>query len=433
MTPNPATSNTPAAWQISTLRNGLRVITTSIPATQAAAVGFFVRIGSRGEEPRTNGLSHYLEHMLFKGTERRPSAPLISEAIEGAGGGLNAYTTHEMTCYWNNLPFEAVETGIDVVADMLQHSLLDQEEINRERTVVQQEIRRSHDNPGQWVGELATRAVFGDQPLGWAIAGSIETVEAMHRPDFIAHMDRFYTAENSVLSVAGNVAHEQVLACAERCFGDLHRGTPDPMPGARQQIPTEHVLVEPREIEQTNLTLMMYGVGRRDPDRYALEMLNGVLGRGMSSRLFKEVRERRGLAYSVGSGATRFADAGTLTVSAGVTREHQEEALQVIIAELHRLVSEPVPAEELQRVRDYLVGSFRLSLETSMALGQRHGNQLLMDGEIESIETTVAGLRGVTAEDIQRVARRIIEPRQFALAVVGPSASADRLDAILTA
>ncbi|MEE8422752.1 MAG: pitrilysin family protein [Dehalococcoidia bacterium] len=212
--------------EITTLDSGLRVVTTPIPSAQAASIAFFVGIGSRGEQPKTNGLSHYIEHMLFKGTSRRPTAPDISEAIEGAGGQLNAYTSREVTCYWNNLPFEELATGIDVVADMLQHSLLDAEEIERERTVVQQELRRTHDNPGAWVGELLGTAVFGDQPVGWPVGGSLETVETMQRDDFISHMQRNYMASNAVLSVSGNVEHGRVVELANEHFGALDGGTP---------------------------------------------------------------------------------------------------------------------------------------------------------------------------------------------------------------
>ncbi|MSQ42152.1 MAG: insulinase family protein [Dehalococcoidia bacterium] len=418
---------------VSTLPNGLRVLTTALPSSQAASLSFFVRVGARNEQPRTNGLSHYIEHLLFKGTQRRPTAALISEAIEGAGGQLNAYTSQEVTCYWNALPFEAMETGLDVLADMLQHSLLDPVEIDRERTVVQHELRRSHDSPGAWAGELIGRAVFGDQPIGWPVGGSLETVAAMQRPDFIAHIQAHYTAQNAVLSVAGHVQHAQVVELAERHFGDLARGTPPEGAPARHGLPAEHVIVEERPIEQTNLVLSMQAIGRRDPDRYALDVMNTVLGRGMSSRLFTEVRERRGLAYSVGSGTDRMRDIGTLTVSAGVTREHEEEALQVIVYELRRLVDEPVPGDELQRCIDYVAGSLRLSQETARTNGQRYGNQLIMDGELETVDETVARIRAVTAEDVQQVARRIIGPGAFALAVVGPSASADRLDALITA
>ena len=417
--------------EIVTLPNGLRLVLTTIPSAQSAATSFFVRVGSRDEDPRTNGLSHYIEHMLFKGTEKMPTAPEISEAIEGAGGGLNAFTSKEVTCYWNNLPFERVETGISVVADMLQHSLLAPEEIERERTVVQQEIRRSHDAPGSYVSELLSTATFGDQPVGWPIAGSIETVQGMQRPDFVEHMATFYGAANAVLSVAGNIDAARVKEIVEREFATLPTGrasTFAPGSGAR---PEAHVLIEPREIEQTNLALSAPGIGRHDPDRYALDIMNTALGRGMSSRLFKEVRERRGLAYSVSSGSTRFLDIGSVSVSAGVTREHEEEALQVITAELQRLVDEPMGDEELQRTKDYAAGSFRLSLETPMSLGQRRATQLLMDGSIEPPDVTVERIRAVTADDVRRVAKRVFGERRYSLAVVGPSADADRLDAIL--
>jgi predicted Zn-dependent peptidase len=420
-----------AGWELTTLDNGLRVLTTGVPTAQSAASAFFVRVGSRDEQPPTNGLSHYIEHMLFKGTEQRPEATQISQAIEGAGGSLNAYTTKELTCYWNNLPYERAETGVEVLSDMLQHSLLETEEIDRERTVVQQEIRRSHDNPGAFVGELLGRAVYGDQPIGWPVVGSVETVEEMHRPDFVDHMEAYYTAGNAVLSVSGNVEHEQVVEWASQAFGDLPAGEAPPPPAAQQERPEAYIQLDPRELEQTNVALSMHGMARRDPDRYAFDIMNTALGRGMSSRLFQEVRERRGLAYSVSAGAARYSDTGALTISAGVTRAHQEEALEVILAELRKLVDEPMGEEELQRTKDYAAGSFRLSLETPMSLGQRYGNQLLMDGEIESPEDTVEALRAVTADDIRRVARRVIGPGVFSIAVVGPTADADRLDALL--
>jgi len=416
---------------IVTLPGGLRLITTVVPTAQSVASALYVRVGSRDENPRTNGLSHYIEHMLFKGTERRPTAPEISEAIEGAGGGLNAFTTKEMTCFWNNLPFERVDRGLEVLGDMVQHSLLAAEEIERERTVVQQEIRRAHDQPGSYVGELLSKVTWGDQPIGWPVAGSIETVGAMQRDDFVAHMDAFYTASNCVLSVAGNIDVTQVREIAAREFAALPSGQAPPQADARATRPEEYIAIEERELEQTNLALSAPGLPRRDPDRFALDIMNTALGRGMSSRLFQEVRERRGLAYSVSSGATRHRDVGSVSVSAGVTRAHQEEALQVIIAELARIADEAMSDEELERTKEFSVGSFRLSLETPMALGQRRGAQLLLDGEIEPPEVTVAGLRAVTVEDVQRVARRVFGGRRHSLAVVGPSANADRLDAIL--
>ena len=419
--------------RIATLDNGLRVVTTSIPTAQSASTAFFVGVGSRGEDRRNNGVSHYLEHMLFKGTERRPTAPEISQAIEGAGGALNAYTTRELTCYWNNLPFERAETGIEVVADMLQHSLLAAEEIDRERTVVQQEIRRGHDTPAARTAELMVHAVYGDQPIGWPVTGTLDTVGALQREDFTTHVERFYTASNSVLSVAGNVEHEWVVETAARHFEDLRGGDPAPQTPAEHGLPEERVIVEEREIEQTNLALCVQGLSRRDPRRYALELLHTVLGRGMSSRLFKEVRERRGLAYSVGSRIARHRDIGAFSVTAGVTADHQEEALEVIVGELGRAASEPVSDDELRRALDFATGTFRLSLETPMSLGQRFGEQLLQDGELELPTETVARLQAVTADEMQAVASELFAERAYALAVVGPSAPAGRLESLLAA
>ncbi|MYI83067.1 MAG: insulinase family protein, partial [Chloroflexi bacterium] len=376
--------------------------------------------------------SHYLEHMLFKGTSTRPTAPEISEAIEGAGGALNAYTTRELTCYWNNMPFERAATGVEVLADMIQRSLLDQEELDRERTVVQQEIRRGHDAPASRAAELMVRAVYGDQPIGWPVTGSIETVEGLTRDDFVSHVERFYGAENTVLSVAGNVTHEWVTEAAAEWFDGLRDGAARTPSAAEHGLPEEPIIIEEREIEQTNIRLAVQGPARRDPDRYALALLHTVLGRGMSSRLFQEVRERRGLAYSVASGVAQHKDIGSFIVSAGVSRDQQEEALQVIVGELQRAADEPVSDEELQRAKDFAAGTFRLSMETPMALGQHFGSQLLQDGEIELPGDTVERLRAVEAGDMQAVAQRLFGG-DYALAVVGPSASADRLSAILAA
>jgi predicted Zn-dependent peptidase len=420
-------------WQISHLGNGLRVVTTPVPTAQSVSVNLFVGIGSRGEDRRTNGLSHYMEHMLFKGTPRRPDAILIAEAIEGAGGVLNAYTSKELTCYWNQVPFDKLPVAMDVLADMYRNSLLEQAEIDRERTVVQQEIRRAFDQPGAWASELLSRATFGDQPIGWPIAGTIETVEAMHHDDFVNHVATYYVPSNTVLSVAGNTTHDEVMRLSEQLFGDLlARAAPAP-PAATHDFDSDRVVVETREIAQCNMGIALHALPRKDPDRYALMVLNTILGRGMSSRLFKEVRERRGLAYSVGSGASRYSDIGVMSVSAGVTLEHLEEATRVIRHELFRLVDEPAGEDEATKARDFSIGNFRLGLESTMALAQRAGEALLMTGEIEPIEDVVAAIAAVTPAEMQRVAQRLFRPGGFSMAVVGPGGDADELRRILDA
>jgi predicted Zn-dependent peptidase len=420
-------------WQISRLDNGMRVVTTPVPTAQSVSVNVFVGIGSRGEDRRTNGLSHYMEHMLFKGTERRPDAIVIAEAIEGAGGVLNAYTTRELTCYWNQVPYDKLPQAMDVLADMYRNSLLEQDEIDRERTVVQQEIRRAFDQPGAWASELLSRATFGDQPIGWPVAGTLETVEAMKHDHFVEHVRQYYVPSNTVLSVAGNTTHEEVLALAQQLFGDIQGHEIEAPPVAVEEFAPERVIVEKREIAQCNMGIAMYGLARRDPDRYPQMVMNTILGRGMSSRLFKEVRERRGLAYSVGSGMARYTDVGVMNVSAGVTLENLEEATTVIREQLFLLTTDAVPQEEVTKAQDFSVGNFRLGLESTMALAQRAGESLLMNGEIEAIEDVVDAINAVTSADVQKVAQRLFKPGGFSMAVVGPGGDAERLQQILDA
>ena len=422
-----------ATWEIDTLDSGLRVVTTPVPTAQSVSVNVFVGVGSRAEERRVNGLSHYLEHMMFKGTERRKTAIEIAEAIEGAGGILNAYTSQEITCYWNQVPFDKLPLAMDVLADMMLRSLIDKEELNRERTVVQQEIQRAHDQPGAWAGHLLSEACFGDQPLGWPVAGTVETVQEMQREDFARHISTWYVPQNMVLSIAGNTTHKEVVAHARRLFEGLSGSTPPEVPDVSGGIPERNVVVESRDIAQSNMAMALRAVSRLDPDRYPAMILNAVLGRGMSSRLFKEVRERRGLAYSVGSGLTRYMDTGVLSISAGVSPENVGEATTVIKHELMKLVEERVGEEELTKARDYSIGSFRLGLETSMALAQRAGEYLLLLGKIDPIEEVVANLQAVTAEDVQRVAQRLFRNDNLSMSLVGPGANEQELAELLAA
>ena len=413
--------------EIRKLPGGLRVVTTPMASAQSVSVSVFVGAGSRGEDARKKGLAHFLEHMMFKGTPKRPSAVEVAEAIEGAGGVLNAYTGKELTCYWNHVPEDRLETGIEVLADMLHNSLLSAAEIDRERSVVQQEIKRTRDQPGAWAGELLVRAMYGDHPMGWSTAGTEDTVEAIARDDFREWIRAWYGSQNVVVSVAGNTSHATVVELAGRYFVDGGSFATPPVVSVNGDAPARRAIGESRPIAQANVALGLPALSRKDPDRYALMVLNSVLGRGMSSRLFKEVRERRGLAYSVGSAVSRHSDTGMLAVSAGVSPENLREAVRVILDELEKLASERVGADELTKARDYTVGSFRLSLETPMALGQRAGESLLMLGEIEPIETVVERLRAVDADDLTRVAQRLLRRERTALSVVGPDVEEEAL------
>jgi predicted Zn-dependent peptidase len=417
----------PVTPEISRLADGLRVVTTPMSSAQSVSVNVFVGAGSRGEAERIKGIAHFLEHMVFKGTPKRPTAVEVAEAIEGAGGVLNAYTGKELTCYWNHVPEDRLETGIEVLADMLRNSLLSAEEIDRERSVVQQEIKRTRDQPGAWAGELLGRAMYGDHPMGWSTAGTEDTVQNIGRDDFRDWIAAWYGSPNVVVSVAGNTSHDLVMELVGRHFVDGTSAVPPPVASVNGDTPARRAIGESRPIAQANVAMGLPALSRKDPDRYALMVLNSVLGRGMSSRLFKEVRERRGLAYSVGSSVSRHSDSGILGISAGVSPENLREAVRVILDELEKLATERVGDDELTKARDYTVGSVRLSLETPMALGQRAGESLLMLGEIEPIETVVERLRAVTAEDLIRVAQRLLRRDRAALSVVGPDVEEDAL------
>jgi len=422
-----------STWQIDTLPNGLRIVTTPMPTAQSVNVCIFVGVGSRMEERRTNGICHYLEHMLFKGSTKRPTALDISQAVEGAGGVLNAFTNKEYTGYWAHVPFDRADLAIDVIEDMVRNPLLDAAEIDRERTVIQQEISRAHDQPSAWAGELLSRACYGDQPIGWPIAGTEETVEAIQRDDFLSHMASWYVPENTVVAVAGNTTPQEIVALIEaRTAGAERRPVPS-FVAATPGLPVERVQVEARDTDQSNLFYGLRAISRKDPDRFPLTILNSLLGRGMSSRLFKEVRERRGLAYSVGSSVSRHHDTGVMAVSAGVSPEKVEEAGKVILEEVFKLVDELVPEDEMVRARDFTVGNFRLSLETTMALTQWTGESLVTTGEIEDIDDVVSQLSAVTAEDVRRIARRLFTRNNVAMSLVGPKADPGLLEKTLPA
>ncbi|MSQ10494.1 MAG: insulinase family protein [Dehalococcoidia bacterium] len=415
---------------ITTVAEGLRVMTTEMPDAQSVSVNIFIGAGSRYETLPISGVSHYLEHMLFKGTPKRPTAMMVAEAIEAAGGRTNAFTSHEVTCFLAKVPYDQLPIALDVIADIVQHPLLAQEEVDRERQVIIEEIRRGHDSHGGWASELSHSALFGDQPLGWSIAGTEDTVRGISRQDLADYVGSWYVPNNCVVSVAGNCTHQQVLDLIGSHYSakaDLAVGTWSP---ASKPAPTQKVVVETRPISQANLSIVMLGMGRHDPDRYAFTVMTSLLGSGMSSRLFKEVRERRGLAYSVGCGAARYHDTGALYTSAGVAPEKLVEATKVIMGEYRKIVDETVSEEELTKARDFSAGSFRLGLEDTMSVARWTGDSLINTGEVLQVEDVVAKLKAITAADVQRVAKRIFVNNAVAVGVTSPQ---DDTEALLDA
>ncbi len=402
------------------LPNGVRVLSYSMPHVRSVSLIFTYNIGSRYEPDPQAGISHFIEHMLFKGTPTRPNPEQIAEQIEGVGGILNAYTSREQTGYWAKVPSTHFALAFDVLGDMLRNSLFDAAEMEKERGVIIEEIRASEDDPTDVVGELLNRVVWEEQAVGRPIAGTEETVGGISREAMLEYFGRHYNPANLVIGVAGNVGHAEVVARAEALFGDLAHGETKPVEQARMRQTAPRAGLVHRDDKQANLMLAMPGVSYHDERRYAQRALDVILGSGMSSRLFIEIRERRGLAYSVGSYFSQLADVGSGVVYAGVDPGKAEETIRAVVAELHKLRDAPVPAEELARSKEFRKGRMLMGLEDSQSVASWLASNEILYGEVPTPEEVVAKIDAVTIEDVQTLARDLFTPSRYSLAVVGP-------------
>lgn len=403
---------------LTTLPNGLRLVLHPMPATYSATVVAVVGTGSRYEDDHEAGISHFLEHMLFKGTTKRPSAQLIADTVERLGGRLNASTSREITTYYTKVPSRHLDVGFDLIADMLRAPLLDETETGREQGVIIEELAQGEDVPTVVGAHLLQRTIWGDHPLGRPIIGSRETVSAVTSDALRAYMASHYAPERIVLSIAGNIDVDRTA----RRAADLLGGWPViPAPAAEPAVYAagERVALERRD-GQAHLYLAAPGVALDDPDYMAFAILAEVLGGGMSSRLFLEVRERRGLAYSVGAGAAAMSDHGMLSIHAGVAPDKAAGALEVIVSELRRLAAEEVDADELERVRGHYEGSLLLALEDSYSVATRNARSVLQRGYARTPEESLALVEAVTPADIQRLAAAYTTPDLLRAAIVGP-------------
>jgi predicted Zn-dependent peptidase len=406
--------------QESTLANGLRVLTCALPHTYSVGVGFYLSVGSRYEEDVEAGAAHFIEHMLFKGTGRRPSPQAIAALLEGHGGVFNASTGQETTVVWAKMPRIHLPLALDVLADMLQNSLMEATEVDKERRVILEEIAASQDVPEELVGLVIHEITWPGHPLGRDIAGTPESVSTLSRQALQEFFASHFGPQDTVLSVTGDVEHGQVVEVAAAVLGDWRptasRGyQPAPQNGAALQV-----IGVQRPIEQAHFVLHLPGVARSDEDRYALSLLNVILGEGMSSRLFLEIRERLGLAYAVDSYISLLDDAGVIGVYAAVEPNQTRAALAAVLGELARLRDEMVDDEALRVAREYSKGRLMLGLEDTLAVASWFGRQAVLREPIQSVEEIIARIDALTAEDLRRVARRLIRPDGARLAVVGP-------------
>lgn len=408
--------------RIDATSGGLRVISEHIPGVRSVAVGAWIGVGSRFETPAQAGVSHFLEHMLFKGTPRL-SPEAIAQEFDGLGGEVNAATGRDYTVLYARVLDELVDRALPVLADMLQHPAMT--DLEQEREVVLEEIAMYEDDPQDQIHDLASEAVFPDQPLGRPVIGTAQVIGAVTPDDVRSYHARHYAAPNVVLAAAGNVDHEKLLERAEALLPDLAAAhVPEPVAPAQPGPP--RLVAKVKATEQYHVCLGGPGLTRDDPRRHAQGVLDTVLGGSMSSRLFQEIRERRGLAYSVGSYAVGYADTGQVGVYLGTREDNLPTACAIIRDELRRLAAEPLPAAELERAKDHLRGRLVLSMESSGTRMNRIGRTLLTGGELLTVDEVVDRIAAVTAADVQELAAGYWQPEALSVAAIGPRADAIR-------
>ena len=408
-------------YQQTTLDNGLRVITTPMPQTRSVSVCIFIGVGSRYETEPQAGVSHFIEHLCFRGTPKRTTSREISEAIEGVGGIINAGTDKELTVYWCKIAQPHLPLALDVLADILLNSRLDPADIERERQVISEEINMSKDSPSQLVSMLIDELLWPQHPLGRDIAGSKESVAAITREMIVDYLGRQYLPANTVVSVAGAGEHGEMVSAIEQALGEWVEPKPNPTysPYKEQKFP--RLRIEAKETEQAHLCLALSGLSLFHPKRFTLDLLNVILGEGMSSRLFTEIRDRMGLAYSIHSYAEHFADTGSVTIYAGVEPKNLPVAIKAILEQLSKL-KEPIPKAELTKAKELSKGRLLLRMEDSRSVAGWTGGQEILTRRVLSVDQVLDIVDVITAEEIQQLAGELLVPNQLRLAVVGPVA-----------
>jgi len=410
------------------LGSGVRVLTAPMPHAQSVSCVVMLAAGSRYESSETSGIAHFTEHMLFKGTDKRPTARDLAGEIDAIGGEFNAFTGKEVTGYYVRCAAESRDVALDVLVDMLRRSKLDPDEIEREKGVIVEEMNMYYDTPRDFIGGVYESLLYGDQPLGRDIIGSKETVRAATRETFLDYLGSWYRPERMVVGVGGRLG-DDLLPRLEELLGDLEPAeTGAPAPVSIEDATA--VKVHTKTSDQAHLIVGARSYPLGHPDRYVLQLVATVLGGGMSSRLFTEVRERRGLAYYVFGTNQGYTDAGSLYAQAGVDIARIDDAVSTIVAELRTIAGEPVPADELEKARSFAKGRFVLQLESPHGTTMFGLRREVLLGAAEEPEDVLAGLDAVTVEDVQRVAADVLGGR-LRLALIGPFDDADRFERLL--
>ncbi len=417
-------------FERTTIPEGPRVISARLPGTRSVAIAAHVLVGARHEGADEIGVAHFMEHIAFKGTAAYRDARAIAETVEGVGGSFNAATDRESTVYWVRVPRSEAARGFEVLGELVVRPTLDPAEIERERTVIVEEIRSYLDDPVEHVHILFARALFGDGPLGREICGDESSVRRLPSATIRGFWARAYRPGNVVVAVAGDIDHPAAVELAAAAFGSGDGRLPPPAPAPTLPAGPRYLLAE-RDTAQAQLVVGVPALRRDHPDSWALLVLNTILGDGMSSRLFLRVREEQALAYDIGSGAVDFADAGALEISAGVDPEALEPALTSILAELARLRDEPVPAAELEKAKRYLGGGLELRMDDTRSVAAWLGVQEALHERVLSVDEALAAIERVTAEDVGRLAGQLFRDEALRLAVVAPPGHGRSLDRLL--
>jgi predicted Zn-dependent peptidase len=417
-------------YQKTTLDNGLRIITCPMPHTRSVSVCIYLGAGSRYESDIQAGVSHFIEHLCFRGTEKRYSAKDISGAIEGVGGVINGGTDKELTVYWCKVAQTHFQLALDVLADMLLHSRFEKKDIEKERQIIVEEISMSKDAPNQLVGMMIDELLWPDHPLGRDVAGTRNSVATMTREQMLDYMACEYSPKNTVISIAGNIQQDEVVNDVNKVLGKWVNGKHRLNYLAYQELKYPRLKIEHRETEQTHLCLALPGLSLQHPKRFTLDLMNVILGEGMSSRLFLEVRDKLGLAYNIHSYLDHFQDSGALTVYAGVKPENLTIGISAILQQLN-LLREKVSAEELTKAKELSKGRLLLRMEDSRSVAGWVGGQEILNGSILDVEEVVSIIDKVTSKEMCDLARELLVGDKLRLSVVGPVKSENNLEKLL--
>lgn len=416
--------------KVHTLSNGLRIVTAELPHTRSATVSVYVGAGSRYERDPEAGLSHFLEHMLFKGASRRPTAQEISEAIENAGGSHNAATDREVTVYYAKVPDVATLETLDILADMVSEPVMDPAELEKERYVILEELAGIEDSPEEIVSILADETLWPGQPLGRNIGGTTESVESITSDEVNRYFSRQHLPNNMVISVAGNINADEVVEQADRWLGSIPAGEPGAWFPATEAGPASQLAIREKDTEQAHICLSYPTLSLSHPDRFVVDMLSTMLGEGMSSRLFLSLREEKALVYDVHSYPSEYRDAGSLTVYAGCDPERARETVEAALAEIESLLA-TVTEAELTKARNMGRGRIQLRMEDTRSVAGWNGSQELLLGEIMTVDEVVERLNAVTLDEIREVGRRYLHPSRAVLTAVGPFDGSAPFDGLL--